>query len=332
MANPLDWAVTDVLLSPDLAPRIFASLTLKEEAAASVCTQWRDVWTATEHLRRGLRKPKRLNPNFTLPDLHTVQCVMAPNGQSLLLGRKTQVLEGTPNGGHQVRVVQGYVDIHVVRVVDPRMQTLQDLTLQDLTSMPPLDDWRFLAMSDDSVYVNARKYTYDPFSVSDSICRYDLASSVKVAMYVAHDDVHYIKAMIFAPNGTLFIAVVLKIYDDEDDGTRVERKQAVRLLALDGRTLEERFWFGRYTSDSIFTELSQDTSISIAASNDELYLSESKNRCIHVFSLSGEWLRKIGDWSVQNLAIVDDRLYLSEWRDRRDEEERATRRGSGHDQ
>ena len=49
------WAVSDVLLSPDLLPHIFAHVEMKEHLAALACTAWRDAWRATDDKRRGLR-------------------------------------------------------------------------------------------------------------------------------------------------------------------------------------------------------------------------------------------------------------------------------------
>ena len=55
-----EWAVTSVLLSPDLIPHLFASLEAKDCAAARVCKAWRQGWVDTLHLRRGLRQGRSL--------------------------------------------------------------------------------------------------------------------------------------------------------------------------------------------------------------------------------------------------------------------------------
>ena len=49
------WAVEDVLLSPDLLPRVFATLELEDGAAAAACSAWCQQWIDTDEQRRGLR-------------------------------------------------------------------------------------------------------------------------------------------------------------------------------------------------------------------------------------------------------------------------------------
>ena len=49
------WAVSQIFLSDDLLPWMFATLEMKDCAAASVCSAWRAAWIATEEGRRGLR-------------------------------------------------------------------------------------------------------------------------------------------------------------------------------------------------------------------------------------------------------------------------------------
>ena len=49
------WARDEVLLSADLLPDVFATLQMKDNAAASVCQAWKAAWVATNNGRRGLR-------------------------------------------------------------------------------------------------------------------------------------------------------------------------------------------------------------------------------------------------------------------------------------
>ena len=60
-----DWAVNQVLLSPDLVPHIFASLELEDHAAAAVCKAWRVGWKALV-ARRALRPAPCPTPDFEL--------------------------------------------------------------------------------------------------------------------------------------------------------------------------------------------------------------------------------------------------------------------------
>ena len=53
--DELDDVAAQIFLSGDLLPSIIATLDMKDYAAASVCTVWREAWTTTNEFRRGLR-------------------------------------------------------------------------------------------------------------------------------------------------------------------------------------------------------------------------------------------------------------------------------------
>ena len=60
-----EWATASIFLSSDLLPTIFAPLEMVDNACASVCKLWHQVWRETDHLRRGLR----VNKAFSYPAL-----------------------------------------------------------------------------------------------------------------------------------------------------------------------------------------------------------------------------------------------------------------------
>ena len=78
------WARDTVLLSNDLVPRFIGQLEMEDDAAAKVCTAWRDGWKATNALRRWLR-PAPVQP----PALQNVTSIYsmaaAPDGERLCL-------------------------------------------------------------------------------------------------------------------------------------------------------------------------------------------------------------------------------------------------------
>ncbi|EOD12839.1 hypothetical protein EMIHUDRAFT_104010 [Emiliania huxleyi CCMP1516] len=77
------WAVEDVLLSPDLLPRIFATLELEDGAAAAACSAWLRCWIDTDEQRRGLR-PAELGPLPPGFDLEHVSGLAAhPSGEMM---------------------------------------------------------------------------------------------------------------------------------------------------------------------------------------------------------------------------------------------------------
>jgi hypothetical protein len=51
-----EWILSEVLLSPDLAPSIFGHLRVPDRAAACVCTHWRTYWVDTKKQRRELHR------------------------------------------------------------------------------------------------------------------------------------------------------------------------------------------------------------------------------------------------------------------------------------
>ena len=78
------WARDEVMLSADLLPHVFATLQMKDNAAASVCQAWKAAWVATNDGRRGLRPSALPEPDFpTHHGIHTA--AELPDGNLVLV-------------------------------------------------------------------------------------------------------------------------------------------------------------------------------------------------------------------------------------------------------
>ena len=114
---------------------------------------------------------------------------------------------------------------------------------------------------------------------------------------------------VLAPGGLLF-CVIFEEMPDEDDQGRDE------IIALDAQTLQPRHRFGL----GLLNDAHQ-----MAAGGDELYVCDTGNHRLQVFSLTGDHRRSItGEWrSPEVLRFANDRLYLVE-RDPTQEEDGDT--------
>ena len=75
------WAVDEVLLSSDLAPRLTGAMSVKDGAAAAVCRAWRDAWQATHKQRRWLHaSPLAM---LAMPEVDYIQGLAALPGSRL---------------------------------------------------------------------------------------------------------------------------------------------------------------------------------------------------------------------------------------------------------
>jgi hypothetical protein len=100
---------------------------------------------------------------------------------------------------------------------------------------------------------------------------------------------------VLAPGGLLFGVTYMKGEDDDQD----------EIIALDAQTLQLRHRFGR----GLLIDAER-----LAVVGDELYVCDTGNHRLQVFSLTGEHRRSImGEWrSPVGLCCVKDRLYLVE--------------------
>jgi len=139
-----------------------------------------------------------------------------------------------------------------------------------------------IAASDDSIFSCPR---------DSSLCRstYD---GTTVAEYRLEDYQFY--CTVLAPGGLLFCV----IYEDDDPDLD-------EIIALDAQTLQLRHRFAR----GLLSDAEH-----LAVVGDELYVCDTGNHRLQVFSLTGEHRRSItGEWrSPLRLCFAKDRLYLVE--------------------
>ena len=104
-------------------------------------------------------------------------------------------------------------------------------------------------------------------------------------------------SMVLAPGGLLFCSICVV---DVVDANRDE------IIALDAQTLQLRFGLG------LLDDVSQ-----LTVGGDELYVCDTDNHRLQVFSLTGEHRRSIlGEWRLPvGLCFAKDRLYLVEAED-----------------
>ena len=100
------WARDEVLLSADLLPDVFATLQMKDGAAASVCQAWKAAWVATNDGRRGLRPIALPELDFSAGFHGICSAAALPDGNLLVRAYDDE-------GGD------------VTRIVDPAMKTIR---------------------------------------------------------------------------------------------------------------------------------------------------------------------------------------------------------------
>ena len=107
---------------------------------------------------------------------------------------------------------------------------------------------------------------------------------------------------ILAPGGLLFCV----LFDEEDP-------EQDEIVALDAQTLQPRYRFGLSLLDDVS---------GMVVVDEELFVCDTANNRIQVFSLTGEHRRSItGEWKRPGaLCLVKDRLYLIEESDDEEDE------------
>jgi hypothetical protein len=181
------------------------------------------------------------------------------------------------------------------RLVDRHMEVLQDLT--PIGTPSPGD---VCGMSDDSVYIvsgGAKRV---------SRIEFDGTSSSVVASYEPADTT-YFDGFTLAPQNLAFVTC------------------SNRITALDARTLEELYRFQSPPEASLHGQRCM-ADLTVVA--DEVFCCDCMARCLHVFSLAGEYLRAIrGPWrEPRYVTHCKGRLFVTEYRGE-DEEEWATEYG-----
>ena len=108
---------------------------------------------------------------------------------------------------------------------------------------------------------------------------------------------------VLAPGGLLFCAMFDSTTEEKDPD--FEPFEPDEIIAVDAQTLQLRHRFGA----GLVNHVSQ-----LAVVGDELYVCDTGNHRLQVFSLTGEHRRSImGEWrEPQRLCVAKDRLYLVE--------------------
>ena len=167
--------------------------------------------------------------------------------------------------------------IREVHILDRSMRVLQKVAGEYYGFIAASDDSVFHTASDDSLHRSSHDGTDE--------AGYELEG-------------HYLGCLVLAPGGLLFC--VIYAWDDVDnDGNQDE------IVALDAQTLQLRHRFGL----GLLKHADQ-----MAVGGDELYVCDTGNHRLQVFSLTGEHRRSIvGEWrEPQYLCFAKDRLYLLE--------------------
>ena len=179
-----------------------------------------------------------------------------------------------PGDDEQLVVSSG----RTVRILDRSMSTVTSFTGDEHVMKGITADERSIYATRDSV---------------DSVAR---LTHVGSEVYTYEDPYDYAgHCPVLAPGGPLFCVR----YDEEED------EQQDEIIALDAKSLQLRYRFGK----SLLNGAS-----GLAVVGDELFVCDTKNDRLQVFSLAGEHHRSItGEWKRPvGLCFVKDRLYLVE--------------------
>ena len=185
-------------------------------------------------------------------------------------------MAATPDGR---LVVRSRSELHIL---DRSMRVLQSTTVQSTTVAGEYHG--LIAASDDSMFhVRSNRKT---------LHRSSHDGTVEAEYQLEGYDLYF---PVLAPGGLLFC--VIHEYDDYE-----ERHE---IIALDAQTLQLRHRFGL----GLLNDARQ-----MAVGGDELYVCDTGNHRLQVFSLTGEHRRSIvGEWRRPlRLCFAKDRLYLVE--------------------
>ena len=285
--TPLSHEMVEcVLLSPDLVPHILGPLEAEDAAAAAVCSQWLAGWKATN----GSRPMKHVPIDFS----EAYRQELSGGSNESPLGERNGRLQmaGTPDG----RLVVGART--EVRILDRSMHVLQTLAgrvLQIFAGDVLYDDYTSIAANDESIF-----YTT---VIRGELHRCTLNGTI-AAEYQLEDYSFY--SPVLAPGGLLFCLMREEKPDAQSNQDEI--------IALDAQTLELRHHFGL----GLLKDAHQ-----LVVVADELYVCDTGNDRLQVFSLTGEHRRSVtGEWiSPLLLCFANDRLYLVEREDDGDEDD-----------
>ena len=213
------WAVSDVLLSPDLLAHIFVHIEMEDHLAARTCTAWRDAWRATDDKRRGLR----FDEIIQLP----AEFYDADGGL-----RHVNAIAEHPSGDWLCIALQGVS--YDMYIVDSAFQILKKLShsVYDAT------------VSEDRIFYS---WMYSPRVISLDVNGFAQSAEHTLQAGDLGPDVPALDGyaeLVVAPNHLLF-AIGFSFEDDDHGVVSV-------VVALDTRDLRVRFHFG---GDNVFASM-----------------------------------------------------------------------------
>ena len=166
------WCVDGVLLSPDLLPHLFESLSCRDCAAAAACSAWGGAWVALLRLRRYIHPvPRHIDLTKMATKMRLLPRAVAamPDGAICVTGRShlnflTAQGEPIPGGGAWAALAQAEFDdtFGVLRhddslvVVDMGADHVRRLRLSDgaeLARSPNLEEVYEAAIAGDRLFV-----------------------------------------------------------------------------------------------------------------------------------------------------------------------------------
>jgi hypothetical protein len=173
----------------------------------------------------------------------------------------------------------------VVRDPLPKRTSILDSNMRVLQTVPGENHRCLIAASDDSLFYAS----YDPPALRRSSHDSTVEAEYQLEDYRFH-------CPVLAPGGLLF-CVMFEQGGQEDWN---------EIIALDAQTMQLRHRFGL----GLLNDAEQ-----LAVVADELYVCDTGNHRLQVFSLTGEHRRSItGEWrSPRRLCFAKDRLYLVEF-------------------
>ena len=213
------WCVDGVLLSPDLLPHLFESISLRDCAAAAACSAWSGAWVALLRLRRYVHPvPRRIDLTETTDQMPVAVAAM-PDGAICVTGRShlhflTAQGEPIPGGGAWAALAQVEFDdtFGVLRhgdsllVVDMGAHHVRRLRLSDgveLARSPVLRNPFEIAIAGDRLFVPTDS-TVSVLDVATLELRYTFGDIFDHALDCAiHDDKVYVADQ--APHGELHV-------------------------------------------------------------------------------------------------------------------------------
>ena len=203
------WAVEDVLLSPDLLPRIFSTLELEDGVAAAVCSTWCQTWIQTDEQRRGLRLAELSPAPAGFNAASVFKMAAHPSGETMAITQQNSS--------------------NAIGILDPSFQQLRRIiTPSYVVSM---------CFSEDRLFA----------CTCGTLISYCLESSEEVARFNEEElDYTAYYGVVVGPNGLVYVNA---FFDGDSEVLEQPVDLSEAIVALDAVTLEQRLHFGRGVFD-----------------------------------------------------------------------------------